>query len=379
MLLIAGIYWLNALVKKRKIIKLKKKLFKRNGGLLLQQQISSDKGKLEKLKIFSSEELEKATDYYNENRILGKGGQGIVYKGMLPDGSVVAVKKSKKMDKAQIERFVNEVVILSQINHRNVVKLLGCCLETEVPLLVYECVSNGTLSNHIHDQMEESPMKLSDRLRVAKEVAGALAYMHSAADVPIYHRDIKSSNILLDGKYRAKLSDFGISRSVPTEKSHLTTSVRGTFGYLDPEYFQSSQYTEKSDVYSFGVVLVELLTGQKPISGLRSEDMGLAAHFICSAKKNRLFDVLDPQVVMEGEKEELVILANLAMRCLKLSGSKRPTMKEVSWELENLKKLQKHLPVELDHQEDDYYFAESSRSLEPGDELELDMHPRSTE
>ncbi|CBI16970.3 unnamed protein product, partial [Vitis vinifera] len=281
LLLIAGIYWLNALVKKRKIIKLKKKLFKRNGGLLLQQQISSDKGKLEKLKIFSSEELEKATDYYNENRILGKGGQVIVYKGMLPDGSVVAVKKSKKMDKAQIERFANEVVILSQINHRNVVKLLGCCLETEVPLLVYEFVSNGTLSNHIHDQMEESPMKLSDRLR--------------------------------------------------------------------------------------------------PISGLRSEDMGLAAHFICSAKKNRLFDVLDPQVVMEGEKEELVILANLAMRCLKLSGSKRPTMKEVSWELENLKKLQKHLPVELDHQEDDYYFAESSRSLEPGDELELDMHPRSTE
>ena len=374
LLLVAGIYWLYQFLRKKKIIQLKKKFFKSNGGLLLQQQISSDKGKLEKLKIFSSEELEKATDYYNDDRILGKGGQGIVYKGMLPDGNVVAVKKSEKMDEAQTEHFINEVVILSQINHRHVIKLLGCCLETEVPLLVYELVSNGTLSEHIHDQMDEPPMKWSDRLRIAKEVAGAIAYMHSAADVPIYHRDIKSSNILLDGKCRAKLSDFGISRSVPTEKTHLTTCVQGTFGYLDPEYFQSNQYTEKSDVYSFGVVLVELLTGQKPTSSIRYEDMGLVAYFISSVKEKRLFDVLDPPTVAEGEKEEIVSLVNLAMRCLKLNGRKRPTMKEVSWELENiLKKPKENLAAELSYQlqEEDYYFMDSSRpSLDHGDECE---------
>ncbi|XP_034675318.1 wall-associated receptor kinase-like 8 isoform X2 [Vitis riparia] len=387
LLALSGLFRLYLLVHEQNSIKLKRKFFKRNGGLLLEQQISSDKGKLEKIKIFTSEELEKATDHYNDNRILGQGGQGIVYKAMLPDGSLVAVKKSEMMDEGQIEHFVNEVVILSQINHRHVVKLLGCCLETEVPLLVYEYVSNGTLSDHIHAQLEEAPMKWADRFRIAKEVAGAIAYMHSAAAVPIYHRDVKSSNILLDEKYRAKLSDFGISRSVPTGKTHLTTSVQGTFGYLDPEYFQSYQCTAKSDVYSFGVVLVELLTGRRPISMVRSEDdMGLAAHFISSAKENHLLDVLDPQVVLEGEKEELLIVANLALRCLKLNGRKRPTMKEVALKLENLKNRRKRLLADQqEHQDGDYSIIEPSRRLdvsavpmkarrlERSDELELDI------
>lgn len=387
LLALSGLFRLYLLVHEQNSIKLKRKFFKRNGGLLLEQQISSDKGKLEKIKIFTSEELEKATDHYNDNRILGQGGQGIVYKAMLPDGSLVAVKKSEMMDEGQIEHFVNEVVILSQINHRHVVKLLGCCLETEVPLLVYEYVSNGTLSDHIHAQLEEAPMKWADRFRIAKEVAGAIAYMHSAAAIPIYHRDVKSSNILLDEKYRAKLSDFGISRSVPTGKTHLTTSVQGTFGYLDPEYFQSYQCTAKSDVYSFGVVLVELLTGRRPISMVRSEDdMGLAAHFISSAKENHLLDVLDPQVVLEGEKEELLIVANLALRCLKLNGRKRPTMKEVALKLENLKNRRKRLLADQqEHQDGDYSIIEPSRRLdvsavpmkarrlERSDELELDI------
>ncbi|RVW83571.1 Wall-associated receptor kinase-like 9 [Vitis vinifera] len=360
LLALSGLFRLYLLVHEQNSIKLKRKIFKRNGGLLLEQQISSDKGKLEKIKNFTSEELEKATDHYNDNRILGQGGQGIVYKAMLPDGSLVAVKKSEMMDEGQIEHFVNEVVILSQINHRHVVKLLGCCLETEVPLLVYEYVSNGTLSDHIHAQLEEAPMKWADRFRIAKEVAGAIAYMHSAAAVPIYHRDVKSSNILLDEKYRAKLSDFGISRSVPTGKTHLTTSVQGTFGYLDPEYFQSYQCTAKSDVYSFGVVLVELLTGRRPISMVRSEDdMGLAAHFISSAKENHLLD---------------------------LNGRKRPTMKEVALKLENLKNRRKRLLADQqEHQDGDYSIIEPSRRLdvsavpmkarrlERSDELELDI------
>ena len=226
---------------KRKNIKRKEKFFKRNGGLLLQQQLSSGEANVEKTKLFNSKDLEKATDHFNVNRILGQGGQGTVYKGMLVDGKIVAVKKSKVIDEEkQLEEFINEVVILSQINHRNVVKLLGCCLETEVPLLVYEFIPNGTLSQYLHVQNEEFPLTWDMRLRISTEVARALFYLHSAASLPIYHRDIKSTNILLDDKYRAKIADFGTSRSIAIDQTHLTTVVQGTFGYLDPEYFQSS-------------------------------------------------------------------------------------------------------------------------------------------
>ncbi|KAM7481384.1 hypothetical protein LguiB_005967 [Lonicera macranthoides] len=323
-------------VKKRINIKLKKKLFKRNGGLLLQQQLASGKdGTLEKTKLFTSEELEKATNHYNEDRILGQGGQGTLYKGMLTDGRIVAVKMSKIMDEGNLEQFINEVVILSQINHRNVVKLHGCCLETEVPLLVYEFIPNGTLSQYIYDQNEEFPLSWDVRLRIATEVAAALSYLHCATSVPIYHRDMKSTNVLLDDKYRAKVADFGTSRSIAIDQTHLTTRVLGTFGYLDPEYFQTGQFTEKNDVYSFGVVLVELLTGQKPISSTRSkESRSLATYFIVAINENNLFNILDPRVEMEGGNEEILGVAMLAKRCLSLEVKKRPTMKEVAIELE---------------------------------------------
>ncbi|PPS13326.1 hypothetical protein GOBAR_AA07322 [Gossypium barbadense] len=281
---------------------LKQKYFKRNGGLLLQQHLFSNEGNVEKNKLFTSKEMEKATN----NRILGQGGQGTVYKGMLIDGSIVAIKKSKMVEgkkcaEKKVEQFINEVIILSQINHRNVVKLLGCCLEAEVPLLVYEFIPN-------------------------------------AASAPIYHRDIKSSNILLDDKYRAKVSDFGTSRSVALEQTHLTTRVQGTFGYMDPEYFRSSQFTEKSDVYSFGVVLIELFTGQKPISAEQSEPVrSLVSYFLDSMQENSLFNILDPMVVKDGPEQEIIVVALLAKRCLNLNGKKRPTMKQVAMELELIK------------------------------------------
>ncbi|KAH9648178.1 Wall-associated receptor kinase 2 [Citrus sinensis] len=332
--LIVGIWGLYKFTKKRREIKSKQKFFKRNGGLLLQQELSSNKSSVEKTKLFTSKDLEKATDNYNANRILGQGGQGTVYKGMLADGRIVAVKKSKLVDENNVEQFINEVVILSQINHRNIVKLLGCCLETELPLLVYEFVPNGTLYQNIHNHIEEFPITWELLLRIAVEVSGALFYLHSAASISIYRRDIKSANILLDDKYRAKVSDFGTSRSITVDQTHLTTKVQGTFGYVDPEYFQSSQFTEKSDVYSFGVVLVEILTGQKPIRAINiDEDRSLVGYFLQAMNENRLFEVLDALVLKEAEREEIMTVATLAKRCLNLNGKNRPTMKEVAFEL----------------------------------------------
>ncbi|KAJ0464556.1 putative protein kinase RLK-Pelle-WAK family [Helianthus annuus] len=335
------IYEMHKLIKKTIAKRKKEKFFKRNGGLLLKQQEATKEGLVDKTILFTSEELETATDHFNENRILGLGGQGTVYKGMLADGRIVAVKKAKIVDQSQLEVFINEVVILAQVNHRNVVQLLGCCLETEVPLLVSEFVPKGTLYDYIQDDTGELPFSLNMRLQIAVEVAGAVSYLHSETPIPIYHRDIKTTNILLDEKYRAKVSDFGTSRLVSVDQTHLTTLVKGTFGYFDPEYFQSSQFTEKSDVYSFGVVLLELFTREKPISLTRfGEHRNLATHFMFAMEEGRVMSIFDPVVVHEDSKGVVLEIANLAMRCLNSNGKHRPTMKEVAMELEGMRMSQ---------------------------------------
>uniref|UniRef100_M4DFT8 Protein kinase domain-containing protein n=1 Tax=Brassica campestris TaxID=3711 RepID=M4DFT8_BRACM len=332
-------FWLYKFIKSRRKLNRKRKYFKRNGGLLLQQQLISNEGRIKETIVFNSKELEKATENFSLNRVLGQGGQGTVYKGMLEDGRIVAVKKSKVVDEDKLEEFINEVVILSQINHRNIVKLLGCCLETNVPLLVYEFIPNGNLFEHLHDQFDDYTMTTWEvRLRIAIDIAGALSYLHSAASSPIYHRDIKSTNIMLDEKYRAKVSDFGTSRSVTVDHTHLTTVVSGTVGYVDPEYFQSSQFTDKSDVYSFGVVLVELITGEKPVSFLRSqENRTLATYFILAVKEDKLVNIIDPRIRDDCKLEQVMAAAVLARRCLNLNGKKRPSMREVSMELERIR------------------------------------------
>lgn len=326
---------------------IKENLSKRNGSLLQLREKLGHESVLERMRIFTSKELEKATDKFNESRILGRGGQGTVYKGMLSDGRIVAVKKSKHVNQNQLEEFINEVSVQSEVNHRNVVKLLGCCLETEVPLLVYEFIANGTLYHLIHDHDTIIPFSWEIRLRIATEIANALAYLHYATSVPIYHRDLKSTNILLDEKYRAKLSDFGISKSVRVDQAQLTTKVQGTFGYLDPEYFQTGKLTEKSDVYSFGVVLVELLTGQKPIETSMTEDeMSLVTRFLLIMEENRLKGILDSRILDQGVTEEHTTVSNLAKRCLNLNGKKRPKIREVVTELESIRSYENPSIVE---------------------------------
>ncbi|GKU98427.1 hypothetical protein SLEP1_g11437 [Rubroshorea leprosula] len=340
--LVAGT-WLFWGYNKWKLIKLKQKFFMQNGGLMLQQQLSNHEGCVETAKIFTAEELEKATNNFDESGIIGQGGYGTVYKGTLRDGRIVAIKKSHIIDQSQNEQFINEVVVLSQINHRNVVKLLGCCLETEVPLLVYEFITNGTLHHHIHNKSKASSLTWEIRLRIATETAGVLSYLHSTASTPIIHRDIKSTNILLDDSYTAKVSDFGTSRLVPQDQAGISTVVQGTIGYLDPEYLHSSQLTDKSDVYSFGVVLLELLTGEKVLSFDRTEEeRNLSKYFLSAMKDNCLEKILDDCVVNEANMKQLNEVANLARRCLSLKGEERPTMKEVAMELEGLRRMTKH-------------------------------------
>ncbi|KAK9063848.1 hypothetical protein SSX86_017720 [Deinandra increscens subsp. villosa] len=339
--------WLYLVLKKRKLITLRENFFKQNGGIMLQQRISGDGSSQNQAKVFSIEELKKATNNYDESKIIGKGGYGTVYKGVLSDNRIVAIKKSKLADQtqAQIEQFINEVVILSQINHRNVVKLIGCCLETEIPLLVYEFISNGTLSDHIHNKDNLSALTWDIRLRIATETAEALSYLHSAASVPIIHRDVKPMNILLDDNYVAKVADFGASKLIPIDQNELATLVQGTLGYLDPEYLQTNQLTDKSDVYSFGVVLVELLSGKMALSFDRpEEERNLAIYFLFSLKQGRLFQVLDERLQLNEVPSEIIQVSRLAERCLRVKGDDRPTMKEVAIELQGVlaSTIQKH-------------------------------------
>ncbi|KAH0652251.1 hypothetical protein KY289_029929 [Solanum tuberosum] len=378
-------------LRKREENKAKQKYFKRNGGLLLRQRISlngeSSGGSLPKL--FLKEELEKATDNFNEIRILGKGGAGTVYKGMLSDGSIVAVKKSNAVDKDQIGQFINEILILSQINHRHIVKVLGCCLETQVPLLVYEYISNGTLSSHVHGNLSHSSnptvskSELDDqilphpaiilswdhRVRIAAEIAGALSYMHSCACTPILHRDIKSSNILLDENFRAVVSDFGLSRLLSVDKTHLTTMVGGTFGYIDPEYFRSGQLTDKCDVYAFGVILAELLTSQRVVTSNQPEDPGLVIRFTLALKENRIIEIVDPEIVKEVEDEHVILaVAKLAKRCLNFNARRRPSMKEVAAELEQQGKMRQDMPHTESFQDNISPKSESSHTSDCSEE-----------
>ncbi|KAI3872701.1 hypothetical protein MKX03_028049 [Papaver bracteatum] len=299
-------------IRKRKLLKLKEQFFQQNGGLLLRQQLPSRDGVVDSTKIFTKAELKLVTNNFHSSQVLGEGGFGTVYKGMLSDNRVVvAIKKSKQIDKSQIEQFINEVLILTQINHRNVF------------------ISNGTLSQHIHQQVafEKSYMSWDNRLRIATEIASAIAYLHSAASTPIIHRDIKSSNILLDDNYVAK------------DQTRVNTVVQGTFGYLDPEYFHSGELTDKSDVYSFGVMLVELLTGLKPVSMEKPEEQrSLTSYFLSLAEKNEEFKIIDAPAD-EGHLQQVLAVVEIAKKCLKWKGEERPPMKQIAADLQVLAKF----------------------------------------
>ena len=279
---------------------MKRKNFMQNGGLQLQEFMKSKGHDHTLTRIFTGSELKVATNNYAEDMKIGTGGFGAVYKGKLDTGKLVAIKKALVPGDGDNKEFLNEVMILTQIHHKHIVKLLGCCLETKTPLLVYEYASNGTLGNHLQETSKNGYLMGWDRrLLVAIQTAEALSYLHRAASPPILHRDVKAANILLDDNWDAKVGDFGVSRLLPDGDEHISTAVQGTLGYLDPEYFQTLQLTDKSDVYSMGVILVELITSLKPVDAHRRDPQfsNLALLFIHHMKQGSLDDIIDPRLL----------------------------------------------------------------------------------
>ncbi|XP_024973863.1 wall-associated receptor kinase-like 20 [Cynara cardunculus var. scolymus] len=288
-------------------------------------------------KIFTSKEIKKATNNFSSTGLLGVGGFGEVYKGVLDDGTTVAVKCAKLGNTKSVDQVLNEVRILCQVNHKNLVHLLGCCVELQQPFLVYEYIPNGSLFDHLHDRNKQ-PLTWSQRLTIAHDTAEGLAYLHFSASPPIYHRDVKASNILLDDKMKAKVADFGLSRLAHSDVTHVTTCAQGTLGYLDPDYYWNYQLTDKSDVYSFGVLLLEILTCQKAIDFNRpTNDVNLVTYVKRIVSEERLVDVIDPILKKRAtllDFDAMKAFGFLAMSCLEERRENRPSMEEVSEEIE---------------------------------------------
>ncbi|CAD6236246.1 unnamed protein product [Miscanthus lutarioriparius] len=287
-------------------------------------------------RFFSFDELKTCTNNFAENNEIGSGSYGKVYKAVLVDGTNVAIKRAEYGSKQGAVEFKNEIELLSRVHHKNLVSLTGFCYEQGEQMLVYEYVSNGTLRQNL--QARGIYLDWKKRLRIALGSARGLAYLHELADPPIIHRDVKSTNILLDENFKPKVADFGLSKLVAdTEKGHISTQVKGTLGYLDPEYYMTQQLSEKSDVYSFGVVMLEILSGRLPISNGRY----IVREFRMAINPNDhdyygLQGIVDPAIHDAAHTARFRRFVQLAMECVDESASRRPTMNSVVKEIETM-------------------------------------------
>ncbi|KAM3270399.1 proline-rich receptor-like protein kinase PERK9 isoform X1 [Capsicum chacoense] len=282
---------------------------------------------------FSYQELVEATNDFSVKNELGKGGFGCVYKGYLADGRYVAVKQLNIGGSQGEREFRAEVEIISRIHHRHLVSLVGYCISENKRLLVYDYVSNNTLYFHLHAQ-GRPVMSWATRIKIAVGAARGIAYLHEDCNPRIIHRDIKSSNILLDDNFEARVSDFGLAKLAQDAESHITTRVVGTFGYMAPEYASTGKLTEKSDVYSFGVVLLELITGRKPVD--TSQPPGQenlvewARPLLGRALQKEDYDLLaDPCLEKNYDGSEIFRMIEAAASCVRHSSAKRPTMGQI--------------------------------------------------
>lgn len=293
--------------------------------------------KIDGVKSFNFEEMAAATHDFSSSSLVGQGGYGKVYRGILFDNTLVAIKRAKEGSLQGEKEFLTEIEILSRLHHRNLVSLVGYCDEEEEQMLVYEFMPNGTLREWLSAKSVETALSFGMRLQIALDSAKGILYLHTEASPPIFHRDIKASNILLDSKLTAKVADFGLSRLAPVQEddgtiaNHVSTIVKGTPGYVDPEYFLTHKLTDKSDVYSLGVVFLEILTGMQPIS----RGKNIVREVNLAHQSGTMFSIIDSK--MGSYPSECVErFVALALRCCHEKPEGRPSMLDVVRELENI-------------------------------------------
>ncbi|KAK9057408.1 hypothetical protein SSX86_022243 [Deinandra increscens subsp. villosa] len=307
--------------------------------------ISAMPASLLSVKTFSLAEVEKATKNFSSKRVLGQGGFGCVYHGILEDESEVAVKLLYRDDTNQNgdREFIAEVEMLSRLHHRNLVKLIGICIERHTRCLVYELVPNGSIESHLHDK-QKGPLDWDARLKIALGAARGLAYLHEDSNPRVIHRDFKAGNVLLEDDFTPKVSDFGLAREATEGSHHISTRVMGTFGYVAPEYAMTGHLLVKSDVYSYGVVLLELLTGRKPVDmsqPLGEENLVTWSRPLLTTQEG-LHRLADPTLSGTYDFTDLAKVAAIASMCVHPEVTQRPFMGEVVQALKLIRKDDKY-------------------------------------
>ncbi|GLT74679.1 hypothetical protein SLA2020_464640 [Shorea laevis] len=286
---------------------------------------------------FTLRDLQQATNRFSKDNIIGDGGYGIVYKGNLINGTPVAVKKLLNNPGQADKDFRVEVEAIGHVRHKNLVRLLGYCIEGTQRLLVYEYVNNGNLEQWLRgDMSHKGYLTWEARIKILLGTAKALAYLHEAIEPKVVHRDIKSSNILIDDNFDGKISDFGLAKLLGDGKSYITTRVMGTFGYVAPEYANSGLLNEKSDVYSFGVLLLEAITGRYPVDyGRPQPEANMVEWLKMMVQQRRSEEVVDPNIETRPSTSALKRALLTALRCVDPDAEKRPKMSQVVRMLES--------------------------------------------